>query len=177
MPAHTQPHKLTEEDPGPQHRLRMSELLVDGSDRLSSCALEIDRGGPSYTVDTLNAIHASHPDAELTFILGADTASTLAAWREPAKLLELADLAVAAREGSARREVLDTVAWLGDRAREDRPGEARVRFLDMPLMEVSSSEARRRASRGEPIDDLVGPAVAGYIDEHRLYRQVAGEES
>jgi nicotinate-nucleotide adenylyltransferase len=173
MPAHTPPQKVIDGDPGPQHRLRMSELLVDGSDRLSSCPLEVERGGPSYTVDTLNAIHASHPDAELTFILGADTASTLAAWREPAKLLQLADLAVAARSGSARREVLDTVARLGDGARPGRPGEAGVRFLEMPLIEISSSEARRRASRGEPIEDLVGPAVAGYIDDHRLYRPTA----
>jgi nicotinate-nucleotide adenylyltransferase len=172
VPAHTPPHKATE-DPGPQHRLRMSELLLDGMDRLSSCPIEIERGGPSYTVDTLNDIHASHPDAELTFILGADTARTLSAWREPARLLELADLAVAARSGSARREVLDTVARVGNGAGAERPAEARVRFLDMPLMEISSSQARRRAARGEPIEDLVGPAVARYIDEHRLYRPTA----
>jgi nicotinate-nucleotide adenylyltransferase len=173
MPAHTPPHKATEQDAGPQHRLRMSELLVDGIDRLSSCPLEIERGGPSYTVDTLNDIHASHPDAELTFILGADTASTLSAWREPARLLELADLAVVARSGSARREVLDTVARVGNGARADRPAQTWVRFLDMPLMEISSSQARSRAARGEPIEDLVGPAVARYIDEHRLYRPTA----
>jgi nicotinate-nucleotide adenylyltransferase len=169
MPAHIPPHKPAGEggwDPGPEHRLRMCQLAVAGEDCLSACALEIERGGPSYTVDTLTAIHASHPDAPLTFLVGADTASTLASWREPARLLALADLAVAARARSASRQrVLDTVAALasGDRL-------PRVRFLAMPAIDISSSQARRRAALGEPIEELVGPAVAAYIAEHRLYR-------
>jgi nicotinate-nucleotide adenylyltransferase len=176
MPAHTSPNKATAQDPGPRHRMRMSELLVEGAEGLLACPLEIERGGVSYTVDTLNAIHASHPDAELTLIVGADTANTLAAWREPAKLLELADLAVAARTGSAREEVLDTLGRLSDPAGRD-PTAPRVRFLQMPTIAISSSEARRRAARGEPIEDLVGPAVAGYVAEHGLYRSAAGESS
>jgi nicotinate-nucleotide adenylyltransferase len=155
--------------------MRMSELLVDGAEGLFACPLEINRGGVSYTVDTLNAIHASHPDAQLTFIVGADTASTLAGWRDPAKLLELANLAVAARRGSAREEVLETVGRLGEGEGEGRPATARVRFLGMPRIAISSSETRRRAARGEPIEALVGPAVAKYIAEHGLYRPAAGE--
>jgi nicotinate-nucleotide adenylyltransferase len=156
----------------------MCRLAVDHADGLSVCDQEIERAGPSYTVDTLEAIHATHPDARLTFILGADTASTLPAWREPARLLQLADLAVAARAGSARREVLERVAPLTGIRDGDAPGAATlasdresagVRFLDMPIMEISSSAARLRAARGEPIEDLVGPAVARYIIEHGLY--------
>lgn len=168
MPAHTPAHKQAEDDPGPRHRLRMSQLLADGADGLSVCPLEIERGGVSYTVDTLNAIHASHPDAELTFIVGADTARTLGDWRDPAQLLELADLAVAGRPGFAREGVLDTVESISG-ALGARPAE-KVKFLDMPLSEISSSEARRRAARGEPVEDLVGQDVAAYISEHGLYR-------
>ena len=177
MPAHIPPHKLSEEDPGPQHRLQMCRLCVGEIDGLSVCALEIERGGASFTVDTLQAIHSRHPDAKLTFIVGADTASTLPAWREPAKLLELADLAVAARIGSARQGVLDTLAPLlgADRARPGDRGAQRIRFLAMPTMEVSSSMARERVARGAAIEDLVGGAVAGYIHEHGLY--VTGAES
>jgi nicotinate-nucleotide adenylyltransferase len=171
VPVHTPPHKPAEEDPGPEHRLRMCELSVDGVEGIAVSPLEIERGGPSYTVDTLNAIHASHPEAQLTFIVGADTASTMAAWREPAQLLELADLAVAARTGSARREVLDTVAGLTPAG--GRPATDRVRFLEMPAIAISSSCARECAARGEPIEDLVGPAVAAYIAEHGLYRSAA----
>jgi len=170
MPVHTPPHKPAGDgdwgarDPGPRHRLRMCELTADAHRGLRACALEIERGGASYTVDTLRGIHASHPHARLTFVVGADTACTLASWREPAELLALADLAVAAREGSDPGLVLDTLAALD-------PGgpSARVRFLQMPPIDVSSSLARQRAARGEPLEQLVGPAVAAYIAEHRLY--------
>jgi nicotinate-nucleotide adenylyltransferase len=171
MPAHIPPHKPTEGDPGPGHRLQMCRLCVAGVNGLSVCGLEIERGGPSYTVDTLRAIRSSHPDAQLTFIVGADTASTLPAWREPARLLELADLAVAARTGAGRRAVLDAVAPLLD---PGRPGGSDgapqgIRFLNMPAMEVSSSMVRERVVRGAPIADLVGEPVAGYIHDHGLY--------
>jgi len=163
------------------HRLRMCRLAVDGEAGLSVCALEIERGGLSYTVDTLEAIHASHPDAALTLIVGADTAGTLSSWREPEKLLELAHLAVAARAphvgaqaGAARRRVLDALAGLAVDDAGGRGLAERVRFLEMPEVEVSSSMVRRRVANREPIDELVGPAVAGYIDEHGLYR--AGTE-
>jgi nicotinate-nucleotide adenylyltransferase len=177
MPVHTPPHKLAEDDPGPQHRLRMSELLVEGAEGLGACAMEIRRGGPSYTVDTLDAIHASHSDVELTFIVGADAASTLPAWREPAKLLELADLAVAGRSGSPPNELLHAVARLGDGGSGRRELASKLRFLDMPLVDISSSEARTRAASGEPIEDLVGPAVAAYIADHGLYRDAAEARS
>jgi nicotinate-nucleotide adenylyltransferase len=181
MPARIPPHKRDAEDPGPEHRLRMCRLAVENADGLSVCAQEIERAGPSYTVDTLRAIHATHPEARLTFILGADTAGTLPAWREPAKLLQLADLAVAARAGSDREEVLEKIApyldtlqgATGGRAIATDRRSARVTFLDMPVMEISSSAARRRAARGEPIEDLVGFAVASYITEHALYGQRA----
>jgi nicotinate-nucleotide adenylyltransferase len=172
MPAHTAPHKAAAPDPGPEHRLRMCELLVRHSSGISACALELERGGTSFTVDTLSAIHASHPDAELTFIVGADTASTLPAWREPARLLELADLAVAARAGTSRQDVLSTLASVSPRlAHEAAP--AGVEFLELPVIEISSSAARQRAAMGEPIEDLVGPDVARYVAQQRLYRERA----
>jgi nicotinate-nucleotide adenylyltransferase len=109
----------------------------------------------------LRAIHAIHPDAGLTFIVGADTAATIGSWREPEQLLELAQLAVAARAGAARAHVREALSEI---ATSD------IRFLEMPAIEVSSSLARRRIADGEAVEDLVGPAVADYIAEHRLYR-------
>jgi nicotinate-nucleotide adenylyltransferase len=139
----------------------MCELLVRGAEDLSVCALELGRGGPSYTVDSVRALHARHPETELTFIVGADVASTLPSWHEPAALLELATLAVAARPGSDRSEVVDAIASLG--------GSERVRFLDAPLIDVSSSRARERVAAGESIERLVGGDVADYVAEHSLY--------
>jgi nicotinate-nucleotide adenylyltransferase len=182
VPTHTAPHKSDVRasvawDPGPQHRLRMCQLAVEGVEGLAVCDIEVERGGLSYTVDTLRSIRQSHPDAELTLIVGADTASTLSSWREPAQLLELASLAVAARAGAARQRVLDALDGIGDEhgvgASAGAPlagVKARVRFLEMPTIAVSSSLARERVARGEPVEELVGPAVARYIDEHRLYR-------
>ncbi|MGA2455175.1 MAG: nicotinate-nucleotide adenylyltransferase [Solirubrobacteraceae bacterium] len=167
IPAHVAPYKSDGDarrggyDPGPEHRLRMCQLAVAGQDGLSVCAVEIERGGLSYTVDTLRSIHSSHPDAQLTLIVGADTAGTLGTWREPQRLLELAQLAVAARAGAAQRRVLDTIAAI------DR--NAAVSFLEMPTIEVSSSLVRQRVADGAAVEELVGPAVAGYIAEHGLY--------
>jgi len=174
MPTHTSPHKPIEEDPGPGHRLRMCSLLVEHAEALSSCALEVDRGGASFTVDTLRAIHTTHPEAQLTLIVGADTARTLPSWRQPARVLELADLAVGARSGSTREQVLESIAELGasSGAGVRPPGGALgsvVSFLDMPMVEISSSMARGRVARGEPIEDLVGRGVARYVADHRLY--------
>jgi nicotinate-nucleotide adenylyltransferase len=163
VPARLPPHKPETFDPGPAHRLRMCELAVADEPGLSVSALELEREGPSYTVDTVDAVHASHPGAELTFILGADIAGTLPSWRDPERLLSLADLAVASRNGSDRGRVLDAVASL--RAEPARP----VRFLHMAPIDVSSSIVRDRVRAGEPIEELVGAAVARYIGEHGLY--------
>jgi nicotinate-nucleotide adenylyltransferase len=161
VPAGRPPHKQIEQDPGCEHRLTMCRLLVEGVDGLSVCALEVERDGPSYTVDTLESIHASQPQAELTLIVGADIAATLAGWREPRRLVELALLAVAARPGSDRGAVTDSLGTLGEHAR--------LTFLDAPTIDVSSSRVRARARAGSAIDELVGDAVAGYIAEHGLY--------
>jgi nicotinate-nucleotide adenylyltransferase len=164
MPAYSAPHKEEEEDPGPQRRLAMCRLAVGGEPGLEVCALEVERGGPSYTVDTLRAIDESHPDSELTFIVGADMALTLPTWREPHVLVGLARLAVAEREHGAREDVTRALA----------PLEADVAFLDMPKVKISSSLVRERVHGGEPIEGLVEPAVAAYIAEHGLYRAAPG---
>jgi nicotinate-nucleotide adenylyltransferase len=159
MPANSAPHKGEQEDPGPERRLEMCRLAVGEELGLEACALEVERGGPSYTVDTLRAIKQSNPRAELTFIVGSDMARTLPAWREPRALVELAGLAVAEREDAGREEVLRALAPLG----------ARVTFLAMGMLEVSSSQVRERVKAGEPIEGLVAPAVAEYIAAHALY--------
>jgi nicotinate-nucleotide adenylyltransferase len=167
MPAYSAPHKGDEDDPGPRRRLEMCRLAVGEEPGLEACGLEIERGGPSYTVDTLRAIKQSDPQAELTFIVGADMARTLPAWREPQALVELAGLAVAEREDAGREDVLRALV----------PLSADVAFLKMPLVEISSSIVRERVHEGESIDELVEPAVAEYIAAHGLYRAGAAEPS
>ena len=180
MPAHSAPHKGEGEDPGPERRLEMCRLAVKGETGLEACGLEIERGGPSYTVDTLRSLHESHPEVKLTFIVGADMARTLPEWREPEALLGLARLAVAEREDAGREDVLRALAPLrtavgGDGA-PDRQS-AGVAFLEMGPVAVSSSLVRERVAAGGPVEDLVGPAVAEYIAEHGLYRATVAAEA
>jgi nicotinate-nucleotide adenylyltransferase len=162
IPAHTPPHKACEPDPGSEHRVQMCRLLVEDAPELSVCTLEAERGGTSYTVETLRSIRRSHPDVELILIAGADSARTMSRWREPAAMFELADVAVAAREGTDEGAVREALAPV--------LGGARLEFLHAPMLDVSSSQARARVARGEGVEDLVGERVAGYIAEHGLYR-------
>lgn len=163
IPARAAPHKQPACDPGPEHRLAMCRLVAEHEDCLEVSTVELDRPGPSYTVDTLNLIRASHPHAPLTLIMGADMACTLPSWREPEEILRLSRLAVAARPGTQRQAVLDALAPL-DRV-------ARTRFLAMPPIEASSSNVRARVAAGGSLDGLVPDAVAAYIEAHRLYRE------
>ncbi len=162
MPVHTPPHKEAVDDPGCEVRFEMCRAAAVGDPGLEVSRLELDRGGSSWTVDTLRAIHARAPSDELTFIVGGDQAHGLPTWREPAAILELAVLAVAEREGIVREDVR---ARLGDLA---PPG--RLTFFDMPRIDVSSSDVRRRVAAGRPIRHLVPDRVAALIAERGLYR-------
>jgi len=165
VPARCTPNKRhNATGAGPEQRAAMVRLLADGSEHVGVCTAELDRRGPSFTVDTLAAIHASKPDDELTFILGADTACTLASWREPRELLSLCALAVAAREGFERDAVEREVAAI------DADAARALRFLDLGELDVSSSRVRELVAAGQPVDELTGAGVARYISEHGLYR-------
>ncbi len=178
MPARVSPGKPVEDEPNsasPQHRLEMCRLAAAGIEGVEACALEIEREAPSYTVDTLRALHDEHPDTALAFILGADVASTLPAWHEAAELPALASFAVALRGGGRPIVEPDRVGFptRGWRPRPEasEPGASfSIISLHMPMIDVSSSLVRERARRGLPIGELVGEPVASYIAEHGLYR-------
>lgn len=167
MPVSIPPHKPAVWDPGAEHRVQMCRLACAHERLVEVCALELERPGPSYTVDTLESIHESDPGAELTLILGADTAATLPSWREPAAIAGLARFAVAERAGTTREQVLRSLAPLA--------GAERVSFVEMPPCAISSSLVRRTLTSGKPIERMVGVDVAAYIDRHELYgRHPAG---
>jgi nicotinate-nucleotide adenylyltransferase len=164
MPVHTPPHKELHADPGPAVRAELCRLAIGGDERFRVSTHEIDRSGASYTVDTLRALAAEAPGDELVFIVGGDMAHSLPTWREPDAILGLATLAVAEREGVGRQDIVARVAALD-------PGGTRVRFFDMPRLDLSSSEIRRRVAAGRPVRYLLPDAVAGYVDAHGLYRE------
>jgi nicotinate-nucleotide adenylyltransferase len=161
VPVAVAPHKAIEADPGVEHRVAMCEAAVAGDDRLGVSRADADREGPSYTVDLLRALSG---DDELTFIVGGDMAFSLPAWRDPEGVLALAGIGVAEREGVRRADISERLADLAGAAE-------RVRFFDMPRLDISSSLIRRRAGAGVPVRYLVPDAVASYIEHERLYRQ------
>lgn len=163
MPVHQPPHKASESDPGPEQRVELCRRAIAGDARFEVSRLEVDRPGRSFTVETLAALHQLAPDDELTFIVGGDMAAAFPTWREPARVLELATLAVAERASHPRAELAARLAEV--------PGASeRVRFFAMPRVDVSSTDIRARVAAGRPLRYLVADGVADYIETHGLYR-------
>jgi len=161
MPVAVPPHKEAREDPGAAARLDLCRLAVAGDERFEVSSLEIDRGGASFTVDTLKELHDVEPEHDLTFIVGGDMAQSLPAWREPEAILTLARLAVAEREGVRREDIARRLDPLHDGSR--------VVFFDMPRIDISSTLVRDRVAAGAPVRYLVPDAVADHIGRHGLY--------
>jgi nicotinate-nucleotide adenylyltransferase len=169
VPTARPPHREIEDDPGPELRLAMCELAVSGDDRFEASRIELDREGPSYTVDTLREIREARPDDELFLILGGDQAERLTTWHEPEAVLELATVCAVERVGYSRNAIVIKLARL--------KGAERLRFLEMPLIQVSSSSLRRRVSRGQSIRYLVLDDVARFISDKGLYEASAAVTS
>lgn len=162
VPTGEAPHKRIAEDPGRGERLEMTRLAAAGDGRFSVSSLEVDREGPSYAYETLEALAEERADRELVFVMGADAAVGLETWRRPDRVVELASLAVARRAGVSDSDVATAVRSLGC--------EGRTTMLEMPQFGVSSSAVRERAGQGRPLRYLVPAPVAEYIEEKGIYR-------
>jgi nicotinate-nucleotide adenylyltransferase len=162
LPVAIPPHKEAPDDPGAQARLELCRLAARDEPGVDVSDLEVRRGGASYTVDTLRALHEAAPEDELTWLAGADMALSLPRWREPEAVLSLARFAVAERDGARREEIERVIASVG--------GRESLVFLDVPRLDVSSSAIRARVAAGRPIRHLVPAAVAEEIAARRLYR-------
>jgi nicotinate-nucleotide adenylyltransferase len=167
IPAAMPPHKLGLAITAASDRAAMVELAIAGNPSFAICRIELDRSGPSYTVDTLetfaNEGRRQGIVRKLFFILSSEAARALPSWRAPARILELAQLAVVPRPGFP---VLDGQV-LGAMA---GGSEDRVLTIETLPLAHSASDIRRRASAGRSIRYLVPPAVEAYIRDHRLYR-------
>ncbi|HVX37985.1 MAG TPA: nicotinate-nucleotide adenylyltransferase [Gemmatimonadaceae bacterium] len=155
VPAAVQPFKAGQAGATPEQRLAMVRLLAANDRRFEVSAIEIDRGGLSYTVDTLSAVAAQWPAAELFLLVGADVPASFANWREPDRIAQLATLVVLERSGEAPE--------LGG-----LPGTWRA--LPTRRIDISSTEVRRRVREGKSIRGFVPDAVADFVAAERLYR-------
>lgn len=158
IPAATQPLKAGASVAAAADRLAMVQLLVAGDERFTMDTIEIERGGLSFTVDTLRSLHARDPRAEWFLCIGSDAFAQLARWREPDEVRRLATIAVLPREGT----VPDAATLAAN------PGTV---VVPMRRVDVSSTEVRARVRAGRSVRGFVTEPVAAYIAAHGLYRQ------
>jgi nicotinate-nucleotide adenylyltransferase len=155
VPAARPPHKERRRITAATARVAMTRLAVRGNRAFKVSTIEVRRKGPSYTVDTVRAMHRAYPDAMLYLVVGEDSLREFHTWHAPDAILALARLAVADRPGS--------------RVRAAAKHAHRVVRIRNPELQISSSAIRARARRGRSVRYLVPDAVARYIERHRLY--------
>ena len=148
VPARRSPLKQDGPVASAEARLAMLTSATATEPRFKVSGIELDRKGPSFTLDTLEALRG---EGDLFLILGSDAYADFERWRDPARIRDLATVVLAARPGAPNAP-------------------SGVRMLDSPLMDISSRELRARAARGRSLRYLVPEAVLRYVEEHRLYK-------
>ena len=150
VPTAQQPLKSRQPAASGYHRFAMAELATREQDEIWVTPIELERGGTSYTVDTLEALHRIY-EAEYDWIIGDDNVRSFDQWKNPERLLELARFVVLTRSGA-------------------QP-DPRFTYAKNDVVSVSSTEIRRRVRAGEPIDAFVDPLVSRYIHHNGLYKE------
>ena len=154
-----------------EDRVNMVKLAIEDNPHFVLSREELNRDGTTYTVDTLTRLTAQEPGSRFYFIMGADSLYHLESWREPQKILSMAVILVAGREGSGIGASLRS-----QKEYLENKFDADIRMLQSPVMEISSNDLRRRVREGRSIRYLLPKPVAEYIYENKLYLP-GGEES
>lgn len=153
MVARQQPLKEAKHGASAEHRARMVELAVRDMPLLQADRRELERPGPSYTVETLRDLLLEHPAGQLVLLVGSDAASAMDKWHEPEAIRELARVVIFRRGGPGSA---------------GKPGPAE---FAVPRLDISSTGIRQRVASGQSVRYWVPDAVADYIATHRLYRE------
>ena len=143
-----------------EDRYLMAVIATASNPRFWVSRVDIDRGGPTYTIDTLRDLSAQHPGAELYFITGADALADIFTWRDADELFAMAQFVGCTRPG-----------YTMDPATLAKIPRDRVTMVEVPALAISSTDCRRRTTRGEPVWYLVPDGVVQYIAKHHLYPQ------
>jgi nicotinate-nucleotide adenylyltransferase len=149
-----------------RQRCEMIELAIAGCEPFHLSQLEMERGGTSYTVDTLEQIHASHPNDKLFLLLGDDSLESFARWKAPRRICELAIPLIANRPGFDQVDLRLLKEYVG----EERYRELVSYSITSPMIEISSTELREKIKSGRTVRYLLPRAVEKYIETQRLYR-------
>jgi nicotinate-nucleotide adenylyltransferase len=141
-----------------EHRYLMTVVATASNPRFRVSRIDIDRGGPTYTIDTLRDVRALHPESELFFITGADAFASIVEWKDQDELWRLAHFVAVTRPGHQ----LSASGFPADR----------VSLLEIPALAISSTDCRARVRAGYPVWYLVPDGVVQYISKHDLYRRL-----
>lgn len=162
-PSRLPPHKLNNNLSPIADRVEMTRLAIEGEPRFLLSYIDVDRDGPTYSVDAVRQLRDGwHESTEIYFLMGSDSLSNILTWHQPNELIKLCKLAVFARPGF--------VAPLEELERKLPKLRERLAFVSMPPSEISASEIQRRVKSSESIDELVPPRVAEYIRLTGLYK-------
>ena len=162
VPAYQSPHKQDHEPTSGKIRCELLEYALAGAPWFAINRLELDRGGPSFTVETLQTLHAEEPSRELFLLIGADSLADFPKWREPLRILELATLVVVNR-GRNPPPVEATIETLGNSLRD------RIVTVEMPAVDLSASDIRQRATAGRSLRFMTPRAVEEAIRLSGVY--------
>jgi len=164
VPAGQPPHKLGRAITPAHHRLAMLELALASNPHFVISRVDVERPGPAYTADTLALLKEKWgPEAQLYFVIGADSLLEMHTWYHPERIIELAWLAVAPRPGHP---------FHLSELEKSLPGiSRRVQLIQVPLLEISSTDLRRRVREGRSVKYYLPEAIEAYIFEQRLYRE------
>ena len=165
MPNHVPAYKKWDRSVTNEDRLHMVELAVKDHDGLRCSDLELQRGGVTYTVDTLAQLHQQYPDTEWYFIMGGDSILAFDTWREPGRILSLSKLIVTTRDQIQAEDVIDKIRYL-----KKKYAGADIRQMQIHPVDVSSSGIREAVKNGQDISETVPMAVCRYIKKYGLYQ-------
>ena len=185
MPANIPPHKADPDLAPARLRLDMVRLAIEGNPAFEASSMEIERGGRSFTIDTVRALMADGPDGlKVSLIIGSDSFNDITTWREYEELMRLVSLIiVSSREYPVKNPAEALPVELARKFWYDSTSGSYVNpegntfsYLDATLLDISSSDIRRRISEGRSARYLLPESVIGFIGRHGLYRATAGAE-
>ena len=183
IPSGIPPHKEAEKIPAGKHRFEMVRLALDNRPRFQACDIEINRTGPSFTIDTIDLLKQDYPDARFIFIVGMDAFIQLKTWKEPERLLTLCDFALIPRPDypfSRLSEISGLPLINVDELKALDRGELTtcsvpmttkntLHLLSIPHCKISGTNIRRCITTGEPVRNVLPRSVESYIIDNELY--------
>ena len=157
VPAWRQPFKTNRVTASGYHRMAMIALAIRDNDNLFVSPIELERGGTSYSVETLEALHAEYPGASFDWVIGDDNVAQIMEWKDPERLFELARFVVLARAGGGQPPPAVPAG--------------RMIYAENATVPISATEVRNKVRAGESIESLVDPLVSRYIQHYHLYKE------